>query len=106
MSARIRHVVAIRFKPEISVTQVANLMAKLEALRDHLGGITDFQHRRNISPEEPVVHGFRHLFWFDFENETARDAYLEDTKHQAVGKQLVTAAEGGTEGVIVLDFLP
>ena len=106
MTKPIRHIVAIRFKAEISETQIANLMAKLEALRDHLGGITDFQHRPNISPEEPVVHGFRHLFWFDFESENARDAYLEDTKHQAVGKQLVAAAEGGTEGIIVLDFTP
>ena len=75
MSDPIRHIVAIRFKVEISDAQIADLMAQLSALRAHLGGITDFQSRSNVSPEEPVVHGFGHLFLFDFVSEAARDAY-------------------------------
>lgn len=106
MSDPIRHIVAIRFKVEISDAQIADLMAQLSALRAHLGGITDFQSRSNVSPEEPVVHGFGHLFWFDFVSEAARDAYLNDPDHQAVGKQLVEAADGGVDGILVLDFAP
>ena len=104
MSNTIRHLVAVRFKDDINSAQIADLMGQLSALRTHLGGITQFQHRPNVSPEEPVVHGFRHIFWFDFDSEAARDAYLNDAKHHAVGKQLVEAAEGGIDGILVLDF--
>ncbi|MEO1700478.1 MAG: Dabb family protein [Pseudomonadota bacterium] len=106
MTKPIRHIVAVRFKDDISGAQIADLMGQLFALRTHLGGITDFQHRPNVSPEEPVVHGFRHIFWFDFDGEAARDTYLNDPKHQAVGKQLVEAADGGIDGIMVLDFVP
>ena len=106
MSGAVRHIVAVRFKPDIDERQIVDLMDQLFALRGHLNGITDFQHRSNISPEEPVVHGFRYLFWFDFESEAARDTYLADAKHKAVGKQLVEAAEGGVDGILVLDFVP
>ena len=104
MSEPIRHIVAIRFKADISNAHIAGLMDQLSALRAHLGGISDFQHRSNVSPEEPVVHGVRHLFWFDFDSELARDTYLMDPEHQAVGKQLVEAAQGGVDGILVLDF--
>ena len=104
MTGQVRHIVAIRFKPAVEQAQIDALMQRLSGLRDHLPGIIDFDHRQNISPEEPVVHGFQHLFWLDFVDEVARDAYLNDARHQAIGKDLVAAADGGIDGIVVLDY--
>jgi hypothetical protein len=99
----IRHIVALRFKAEISAEQKAGFHAALQALSGHLPGIVEFRSFANVSPEEPVIHGFRDLFWIDFQNASARDAYLVDPGHQAIGAQLVAAAEGGVAGIQVLD---
>ena len=60
--------------------------------------------RRNVSVEDPLVRGFRDLFWFDFRDAEVRDAYLADTVHQAVGARLVAELDGGPDGVFVCDF--
>ena len=99
----IRHIVALRFAESVSDAQKAGFYAALQALSGHLPGILDFRSFSNISPEEPVVHGFRDLFWIDFADGAARDAYLVDPGHQAIGAQLVAAAVGGVAGIQVLD---
>lgn len=99
----IRHIVALRFRGEIDAASKASFYADLAGLRGHLGGILDFRSFANISPEEPVVHGMRDLFWFDFEDAAARDAYLADPAHQAIGARLVAACEGGVAGLLVMD---
>lgn len=99
----IRHIVALRFRAEVSEEQKAGFYAALQALSGQLSGILEFRSFANVSPEEPVVHGFRDLFWIDFQNAAARDAYLVDPDHQAIGARLVAAAEGGVDGILVLD---
>jgi Stress responsive A/B Barrel Domain len=101
----IRHMVHLRFEAGISAADKAALYAGLAALRGHLHGILDFQHRRNVSPEAPVVHGFADMFWFDFADTASRDAYLVDPDHQAMGARLV-AAVGGLDGIMVCDIAP
>lgn len=100
----IRHIVALRFKASVSVDEKAVLFADLAGLQDIEKGASDFQVRRNISPETAVVHGFNDLFWFDFTDESVRDAYLIDPAHQVVGARLTSACEGGADGITVLDF--
>jgi hypothetical protein len=99
----IRHIVALRFQPGISAAQKAGFYDSLRALCATLPGAVEFRSFANVSPEEPVIHGFRDLFWIDFQNAGARDAYLVDTTHQAIGARLVAAAEGGPAGIQVLD---
>ena len=99
----IRHLVAVRFSTEVAGEVRTRIFADLGELRAHLAGIHDFQFRENTSPEAPVVHGFRDLFWFDFADAAAREAYLDDPAHKAIGARLVAAA-GGTDGILVLDF--
>lgn len=99
----IRHLVHLRFSDDVAADQKLALFAGLAALRQHLNGITDYQRRPNISPETPVVHGFADMFWFDFTDAAARDAYLADPGHQAIGARLV-AAVGGPEGILVCDI--
>ena len=100
----IRHIVLVRFRADVTDQEKADIYRDLGKLRDHLGGIVDCQFGANISPETAVVHGFNDGFWFDFEDAAARDAYLEDDKHQAAGGRLVEMAEGGLEGITVADF--
>ena len=101
----IRHMVHLRFGALVTAAEKAALYAGLAALRGHLHGILDFQHRPNLSPETPVVHGFSDMFWFDISDVASRDAYLADPDHQALGARLV-AAVGGIEGILVCDFAP
>ena len=102
----IRHLVALRFREGTSTAVKQGLMDDLASLRDHIDGIIDFQVRPNISVEDQMVRGYRDVFWFDFEAESVRDAYLEDEAHQAVGARLVAELEGGADGVFVFDFKP
>ena len=100
----IRHLVALKFRDDISQETKDQLMRDLADLRGHIDGINDFQARRNVSVEDHVVRGFRDLFWFDFDDEAVRDAYLVDAAHQAVGAKLVAATQGGAAGIFVCDF--
>lgn len=101
----IRHIVALRFREDVDAGQRAELMAALRALRGPVGGILDFRHSANVSPEKAVVHGFGQVFWFDFTDAAARDAYLIHPLHRAVGARLVAACLGGTDGIQVLDVV-
>lgn len=100
----IRHLVALRFKDGTPEDTKARLYADLAGLSARIDGILDFQARANVSVEDPLVRGYRDLFWFDFRDVGVRDAYLADEVHQAIGARLVAELEGGPEGVFVFDF--
>ena len=99
----IRHIVALRFIPGTPDAVKQGLYDELAALDQRIGGILDFQSRVNVSVEDPVVRGFRDVFWFDFRDTTVRDVYLEDEVHQAIGGRIVAELEGGIDGVFVMD---
>ena len=100
----IRHLVALRFRSDVDETTKQAHYDELAALSDRIDGILDFQSRRNVSVETPLVRDFKDLFWFDFRDENVRDTYLEDEVHQAIGARIVENLEGGADGVFVLDF--
>lgn len=100
----IRHLVALRFKPGTTESTKRELMEALGGLRDHIEGILDFRVRANISVEDPLVRGFRDLFWFDFRDADVQRAYLDDPVHQGIGARIVAELEDGADGVFVFDF--
>jgi len=100
----IRHTVLLRLPPTMPLATIATLMDELGALSDHIPNILDFAHGPNVSVEPDVIHGFTYAFWFDFTDAPARDVYLEDPAHKAVGAKLVAAVEGGVSGLVVLDM--
>ena len=100
----IRHIVALRFSSQVSETEKSDIYAALRNLCDQIDGVLDCRTFRNVSPEEPVVHGFLDAFWFDFRDAAARDAYLVHPAHQSVAMRIIAATEGGPEGVQVLDI--
>lgn len=99
----IRHIVALRFRPEVSTARKAALYRDLAGLTGHIAGIRDFRHFANVSVETPLVRGFNDMFWFDFQDSATRDRYLVDARHQEIGAALVAELEGGAEGVFVCD---
>lgn len=100
----IRHLVAVRFRPDTDPATKQSLYDDLAGLRDRIDGIVDFQSRANVSVEDEMVRGFRDIFWFDFRDSDVRDAYLDDPVHQAIGARLVAELDGGADGVFVCDF--
>lgn len=100
----IRHMVFLRFSNGVSDESIADLYTDLAGLSGHIAGILDFQSRDNVSVEDPMVRGFRHMFWFDFADIQTRDTYLADTVHQAIGARIVSELDGGADGVFVCDI--
>ncbi|MBZ9994273.1 Dabb family protein [Mesorhizobium sp. BH1-1-4] len=100
----IRHFVLLRFRADVSAETKSGLYEELARLRDHLPGIVDFQCGSNVSVETELIRGNHDAFWVDFADENARDEYLRDHKHQAVGARIVAHTIGGIDGVTVVDL--
>lgn len=100
----IRHMVFLRFANGVTDATIAGLYADLADLSSRIDGILDFRSHDNISVEDPVVRGFRHMFWFDFKDVETRNLYLEDEAHKAIGGRIVADLEGGADGVFVCDI--
>ena len=100
----IRHIVALRFRPNVSDAIKAGLYADLAALSGHIDGILDFQSSANVSVE-PLSRGFDDVFWFDFRDTAVRDAYLVHPAHIAIGARIIAETLDGAEGVFVFDVL-
>ncbi|MFN4142335.1 Dabb family protein [Aestuariivirga sp.] len=96
----IRHVVLCRFRKD---QDVAAIFKALTQLQDRIPGILAISSGADNSPEG-LQKGFSHGFTVDFIDAAARDAYLPHPEHQAVGKMIVEALEGGLEGLAVLDW--
>lgn len=99
----IRHIVLVRFKTGLQAGHVDALFGELDRLRDVLPGMGAFSAGANVSPEG-LARGYTHAFTVDFADAAARDAYLVHPAHQAAGARIVAAAEGGIDGILVVDF--
>jgi hypothetical protein len=99
----IRHIVFVKFPTDARSETIDGVFRALDDLRAPLPGMLSFKGGANISPEG-LARGFTHAFVADFVDAAARDAYLVHPAHQAAGGRLVAAAEGGVDGLIVVDI--
>ena len=103
----IRHVVLFRPRAGVAAEELAAVRAALEGLEvGQPGGAAEYQTfawGADVSPEG-LQRGYGAGFTIDFRDARARDAYLADPGHKAAGARLVAAAEGGVEGLLVLDL--
>lgn len=99
----IRHVVLLRVRSDVPAATLADVFVRLHALRSRIDGIVEIRSGPNVSPEG-LGRGYTHGFTVDFVDAAARDRYLVDPAHQAVGALLVEACEGGVDGLLVIDF--
>lgn len=100
----IRHFVLLRFLDSVDTETKASIYKDLRALRDHLPGIVGFHAGPNVSVETDLIRGNGDAFWVDFVDRAARDAYLADAGHGAVGARIVANTVGGVDGVTVVDI--
>lgn len=97
----IRHIVLIRFRPDVTEAQATELLAPLGALSARLGFAATWG--RSESPEQ-IERGYMHGFVADFADWAALATYQEDAEHKAFGAGLVAHAEGGIDGILVFDL--
>jgi len=99
----IRHIVLIKFKPEVSEETIAGLFAELRGIEKQVSGIRDITSGRSESPEK-IERGYMHGFVVDFDDWDALERYQTHPDHKALGARLVDNATGGIDGILVLDI--
>ena len=99
----IRHIVLIRFRPDVSEDAIAAIFADLAAIEGKVPGLTAIHAGRSESPEQ-IERGYLHGFTADFDGWEALAAYQAHPDHRRVGAALVAHAEGGLDGILVFDL--
>ncbi|WP_306144721.1 Dabb family protein [Roseibium sp. MMSF_3412] len=99
----IRHIVLIRFKPEVGEDIIRGFFQELREIREQVSGILDITSGRSESPEQ-IERGYMHGFVVDFEDWDALERYQTHPDHKALGGKLVANAIGGLDGILVLDI--
>ena len=99
----IRHIVLTKFKPDTSEDTIASIYAGLASVTERLDGAQNFVGGRSESPEQ-IERGYMHGFTIDFDSWEALQTYSDDKEHKGYGGQMVANAQGGIDGVLVLDI--
>ena len=96
----VKHIAFLKFKTEITESQITAIYVDLAGLKQKITGLTEFTGGPYSSPEG-FNKGFTHAFTMDFIDEVARDAYLPHPDHEIVKNKLLPLLED----VIVIDYL-
>ena len=99
----IRHIVLIKFTPDLPEAAIADLFAELHQIQGKIPGLTCITSGRSESPEQ-MERGYLHGFVADFTDWDALQAYQDHPDHQQLGAKLVAAAKGGKEGILCFDL--
>ncbi|WP_298987056.1 Dabb family protein [uncultured Roseibium sp.] len=99
----IRHIVLIRFNPDVTEETIAELFQELREIEKQVPGIRDITSGRSESPEK-IERGYMHGFVVDFDDWDALERYQTHPDHKALGAKLVANAIGGIDGILVLDI--
>jgi hypothetical protein len=99
----IRHIVLIRFRPEITEIAITAVFTDLQAIKASLPGVLAITAGRSESPEQ-IERGYMHGFVADFADWEALAAYQAHPDHKRLGAALVAAAIGGIDGILVFDL--
>jgi hypothetical protein len=99
----IRHIVLIRFRPQLPESDIAAIEAAFRSLQARLDGFLSCCGGPDVN-FEGLDRGYRHGFILDFADQAARMRYHEDPEHKELGALLKAAADGGIDGLLVVDF--
>ena len=99
----IRHIVLIRFQPQVTEAAIAGVFSALPRLSARVPGVLHFACGRSESPEQ-IERGYLHGFTIDFADWQALATYQADPEHKAFGGALVANAVGGIDGILVFDL--
>lgn len=98
-----KHIVLLRFSPQTSREEIAEVFEALDELQQKIPGIIDICSGPYDSPEG-LHKGFTHAFIVTFAEAECRDAYLENADHEVVKQMIVKQLAGGLADVIAFDF--
>ena len=96
---QIKHMVILKFKPEVPRATIENLFEELAGLQSKIDGILDFS-GGPYSSHEGLNGGYTHGFCMTFAGAAARDAYLPHPDHEAVKDKIIP----NIDGVIAFDY--
>ena len=99
----IRHIVLVRFRPDLPSKERLGIFVQLAALDGVVPGMLSF-HAGENSSSESLERGYHHGFSIDFKDEKARNAYLAHPDHKAAGARLVSACANGIDDILVFDL--
>lgn len=97
--AKLRHVVAFKFKPTATPEQIQKVETAFRDLRKSIPEIVEYEWGTNNSPEGRNK-GCTHGFILTFNSEKDRDAYLPHPAHKEFGKLVGPLLDD----VFVIDF--
>lgn len=98
MSA-VQHMVVVKFRPEVTSTEIDQVLNSLNEFWRVTRGIRYFAAGPYSSPEG-LNQGFTHGFLVTFEDSAARNAYLVDPEHQRLVNQIVPKLDQ----IVAFDF--
>ncbi len=96
-----RHLLLVRFKPEVTAEQLDALFAHFRRLPADIPGIVSVECGANESPEG-LEKGFTHAILMTFVDSAARDAYLPHPGHENLKAVFVPLVAD----IIVIDYRP
>lgn len=99
----IAHCVFLKYRADVAAAEKAEIHAGVLALKSRIAGLVDIRISGNVSPEG-LGKGYTDGFIVTFQDAASRDRYLVDEEHQKVGGRIVSATEGGVDGVFVYDL--
>ena len=99
----IRHIVLIKFRPEVDDELIFEIFDELAAIKPRIPGLIDIRSGKSQSPEQ-IERGYMHGFTVDFESWEALQTYQDLPEHKAAGGRLVENALGGIDGILVVDI--
>jgi hypothetical protein len=99
----IRHIVLVRFRPDVNEDTIQAIFADLRCIRGRIPGLGPIHSGRSESPEQ-IERGYLHGFTIDFDNWGTLAAYQDHPDHRRVGEALVAHAAGGIDGILVFDL--
>jgi hypothetical protein len=94
----IDHIVLVKFADSTTQEQLAEVVTRFKALREHLTGIVDLQAGLNFSEKN---QGYQVVLSVRFEDRASLEAYGPNPKHQAVAAFI---REVGRVDSIVVDI--
>ena len=98
-TAKLRHVVAFKFKEDAKKEQIQQIEKAFRDLKKKIPTVAGYEWGTNVSPEKKEK-GFTHCFVLTFKNEADRDTYLNHDEHKAFAK----LAQDIVADVFVIDF--
>lgn len=98
-----KHIVLLKFSPQTSREEIAEIFEALDDLQQKIPGIIDICSGPYDS-SEGLHKGFTHAFITTFADGDARDVYLEHPDHEVVKQMIVRQLAGGLADVVAFDF--